>query len=137
MIPTGKYGSFENTDIMRRQIGPLSKNQCFLVEDDYLDRANIDIIRGRVNEINIEDRTIKVKGMRKPIKFEKLLVAWPTTKKLFGESPCVMDQRLGLCRASLHIKVHSPDSHVGGHRTVALLRPTIQVCVRGARDQGF
>jgi hypothetical protein len=81
VIPTGKYGSFENTDIMRRQIGPLSKNQCFLVEDDYLDRANIDIIRGRVNEINIEDRTIKVKGMRKPIKFEKLLVAWGAEKE--------------------------------------------------------
>lgn len=81
VIPTSKYGSFENTDIMRKQIGPLSKNQCYLVEDDYLDRANIDIIRGRVSDIDVEERTIKVAGLRKPIKFEKLLVAWGAEKE--------------------------------------------------------
>ena len=61
---------------MRRQIGPLSKNQCFLVEEDYLDRANIDILRGSIKSINTEKREMVINGMRKPIKFDKMLVAW-------------------------------------------------------------
>lgn len=52
-----------------------------MVEDDYLDRANVDIIRGRVSDIDVEERTLKVKGLRKPIKFEKLLVAWGAEKE--------------------------------------------------------
>lgn len=59
----------------------MSKNQCYLVEDDYLDRANVDIIRGRVSDIDVEERTLKVKGLRKPIKFEKMLVAWGAEKE--------------------------------------------------------
>ena len=35
-------------------MGPLSKNQCFLVEDDYLDRANVDIIQGELKKIDVE-----------------------------------------------------------------------------------
>jgi len=46
MIPCSNFGAFENTDIMKREMGPLAKNQCYLVEGDYLDRANIDIIKG-------------------------------------------------------------------------------------------
>ena len=48
VIPVNAFGQFENLDIMKRQMGPLSKNQCFLVEDDYLDRANIDLIQGEI-----------------------------------------------------------------------------------------
>lgn len=29
-------------------MGPLAKNQVYLVENDYLDRANIDIIKGGI-----------------------------------------------------------------------------------------
>ena len=46
MIPCSNFGAFENTDIMKREMGPLAKNQCYLVENDYLDRANIDVIKG-------------------------------------------------------------------------------------------
>lgn len=52
-IPANNFGSFENTDIMKRQIGPLSRNQCYFVEEDYLDRANVDIIKGEVKMIDI------------------------------------------------------------------------------------
>ena len=46
MIPCSNFGAFENTDVMKRELGPLAKNQCYLVENDYLDRANVDIIKG-------------------------------------------------------------------------------------------
>ena len=57
-------------------MGPLSKNQCFLVEEDYLDRANVDIIKGEVKNINLDKREITLKGQRKPLEFEKVIVAW-------------------------------------------------------------
>lgn len=40
----------------------MSKNQCFLVEDDYLDRANVDIIKGEVKSINLDKRELTIKG---------------------------------------------------------------------------
>jgi hypothetical protein len=46
VVPTSTYGSFENTDILLRKFSPISKNETYLVEDDYLDRANIDVIKG-------------------------------------------------------------------------------------------
>jgi hypothetical protein len=55
VIPSSNYGAFENVEIMHRTMAPLSKNQCFFVEDDYLDRANIDLIRGGITKINIEE----------------------------------------------------------------------------------
>lgn len=76
VIPARSYGQFENLDIMKRHLAPLTKNQCFLVEDDYLDRANIDIIKGDVRHLDIDNRQIIIKGQRKPIDFEKVIVAW-------------------------------------------------------------
>lgn len=76
VVPSSNYGAFENVGIMRKQLGPLSKNQSYLVEDDYLDRANIDIIRGTIHRIAIEEKMLTIKGLRKPIRFDKLLVAW-------------------------------------------------------------
>lgn len=61
---------------MRRQLGPLTKNQCFLVEDDFLDRANVDIIKGDVRHIDVENRQIVIKGLKKPLEFEKVIIAW-------------------------------------------------------------
>jgi len=46
VIPNSPYGSFENTDILNRKFSPIHKNEAFLVEEDFLDRANIDVIRG-------------------------------------------------------------------------------------------
>jgi len=61
---------------MRRELGPLTKNQCFLVEDDFLDRANVDIIKGDVRHIDIDKREIVIAGQKKPIAFEKVIIAW-------------------------------------------------------------
>ena len=47
-----------------------------MVEEDYLDRANIDLIRGEIKNIDVDKKEIVVKGMRKPIKFEKIIIAW-------------------------------------------------------------
>jgi len=41
VVPTSPYGSFENTDILFRKFSPIQKNESFLVEDDFLDRANV------------------------------------------------------------------------------------------------
>lgn len=76
MIPCSNFGAFENTDIMKREMGPIAKNQCFMVEQDYLDRANVDIIKGNVKMIDVENRRMQVQGYRKPIEFDKILIAW-------------------------------------------------------------
>ena len=76
LIPCNHSGSFENLDIMKRYMGPLSKNQCFLVEDDYLDRANVDVIKGEVRTIDVEKKYMKIKGLRQPLRFDKCIVAW-------------------------------------------------------------
>lgn len=68
LVPcNNQVGSFENLDMMKRYMGPMSKNQCFLVEDDYLDRANVDVIKGELKKIDVNTRTIDIKNHRKPI----------------------------------------------------------------------
>ena len=47
-----------------------------MVEDDYLDRANVDIVRGGVTGIDVPQQLLTVKGLRAPLKYDKLLVAW-------------------------------------------------------------
>jgi 3-phenylpropionate/trans-cinnamate dioxygenase ferredoxin subunit len=76
MIPSTTYGAFQNVDIMKRDLSPLSKNQCYLVETDYLDRANVDIIKGNIKMLDVENGKLVVTGYRKPISFDKVLVAW-------------------------------------------------------------
>lgn len=81
VVPSSSFGAFENTDIMKRQFGPLSKNQCYFVEDDYLDRANIDILRGSIKSIDIDKGEMCINGLRKPVKFHKMLVAWGSDRE--------------------------------------------------------
>ena len=78
-------GSFENMDIMKRYMGPLSKNQCFLVEDDYLDRANVDIIQGEVQQIDVNSKLMRIKGQRNLLKFDKVIVAWGANQKKLNQ----------------------------------------------------
>ena len=80
MIPSSQYGSFENTEIMRRQMGPVAKNAAFMVEEDFLDRANVDIMKGKVIRIDVEAKEITLSGMKKPIKFDKAMIAWGAEK---------------------------------------------------------
>jgi hypothetical protein len=53
VVPTSPYGSFENTDILTRKFSPLGKNESYMVEEDYLDRANVDVVRGEVKGIDL------------------------------------------------------------------------------------
>jgi hypothetical protein len=48
-IPTSPYGTFENTDILNHSFAPLQKNQLFYVEKDYMDRANVEILKGELS----------------------------------------------------------------------------------------
>ena len=56
LIPQSQYGAFENTDAMVRKFKPLTNNEVFLEEDDFLDRANVTVIRGKVKFIDIDQK---------------------------------------------------------------------------------
>ena len=40
-VPTGQLGQFENHDILKRKFTPLTQNETFLTDLDFLDKANI------------------------------------------------------------------------------------------------
>lgn len=80
-IPCSNYGSFENVDVLNRSFTPLQKNQLYYVEKDFMDRANVEVLKGEVSQINFNNHSIVVKGQKKPIDFDKILVAWGSYKK--------------------------------------------------------
>ena len=45
VVPSSPYGQFENTDILNRKFTPIQKNEVFMVEEDYFDRENVDVIK--------------------------------------------------------------------------------------------
>ncbi len=49
---------------MNRKFGQLQKNEIFMVEEDYLDRANVDLIMGDVSNIDLNRNLIVVKGQK-------------------------------------------------------------------------
>jgi hypothetical protein len=53
VIPSSPYGQFENTDILSRKFTPINKNEVYLVEEDYLDKANIDVVKGEIKTIDL------------------------------------------------------------------------------------
>jgi NADH dehydrogenase FAD-containing subunit len=55
------------------------------VESDYLNRANVDVIRGEIGGIDLNNNTIKIKGHKEIIKFDKLLIAWGAHKSRLRE----------------------------------------------------
>lgn len=38
---------------MTKKFSPLQKNEVFMVEEDYLDRANVEVIMGDVSTIDL------------------------------------------------------------------------------------
>ena len=52
-----------------------------MVEEDYLDRANVDVVKGEVKGIDLTKNLLFVKGHTEPIQFDKVLVAWGSQKK--------------------------------------------------------
>lgn len=52
-----------------------------MVEEDFLDRANVDVYKGEVSKIDLNKKLISVRGQGKPIPFDKVLIAWGSEKK--------------------------------------------------------
>ena len=52
-----------------------------MVEEDYLDRANIDVIKGELKTIDLNNNIITVKGVKEQIYFDKVMIAWGSYKK--------------------------------------------------------
>jgi len=84
VVPSSPYGQFENTDILNRKFTPLQKNEVYMVEEDYLDRANVDVVKGEIKTIDLNRNQIVVKGVKESIHFDKVLVAWGAYKKRLG-----------------------------------------------------
>ena len=84
LVATSPYGSFENTDVLQRKFSPISKNESYYVEEDFLDRANVDVVKGDVKAIDLNHKHVVIRGSNKPIKFDKVLCAWGANKKKLG-----------------------------------------------------
>ena len=56
-----------------------------MVEEDYLDRANVDVVKGELKSIDLNRNHVIVKGVKDPIEFDKLLIAWGSYKKRLGK----------------------------------------------------
>ena len=80
-IPTSTYGQFENQDILKRKFTPLTKNETYMTDLDFLDRANITVIKGQVKAIDKDKKLVKIRGIKDVINFDKLLIAWGSYKK--------------------------------------------------------
>jgi predicted component of type VI protein secretion system len=44
--------------VLRRKFSPLSKNEVFFLEDDYMNRANITVLPGEIKKIDVDNRKI-------------------------------------------------------------------------------
>ena len=80
-IPSGTLGQFENHDILKRKFTPLTKNETFLTDLDFLDKANVKVIKGEIKNIDKDKKIIKIKGQKDVVRFDKMLVAWGSYKK--------------------------------------------------------
>lgn len=65
LIPVSQYGAFENTDIMLRKLGPLTKTELYLLEEDFLNRANVVVMKGKINYIDLENKFFTITGNNK------------------------------------------------------------------------
>jgi len=85
VVPSSPYGQFENTDILNKKFTPIQKNEVYMVEEDYLDRANIDVVKGELKTIDLNNNVITVKGVKDQIHFDKVMIAWGSYKKRLGK----------------------------------------------------
>lgn len=61
-VPVSQYGQFENTDILNKKFSPLTKNETYLTDNDFLDRANITVMKSGVKSIDKQKRELTLKG---------------------------------------------------------------------------
>jgi len=81
LIPCSSYGAFENSDVLKRKFTPLTKNEAYLLEDDFLDRANVTVIKARVKKIDVEKKMIQCGSVADRIQYDKIMLAWGSGKK--------------------------------------------------------
>jgi NADH dehydrogenase FAD-containing subunit len=81
LIPQSPFGQFENLDVLRRKFSPLSKNEVYFLEEEYMNKANIRVVPGIIKFIDVDKKEIEVKGYHEKLEFEKLLLAWGSVKK--------------------------------------------------------
>ena len=70
---------------MNKKFTPINKNEVYMVEEDYLDRANVDVVKGEIKTIDLNNNTIVVKGVKDHIHFDKIMLAWGSYKKRLGK----------------------------------------------------
>ncbi len=66
---------------MTRKFGPLSKTELYLQEDDFLDRANVVVIKQKIKWIDLEKKQITFAGNTQRIEFDKVLLSCGSTKQ--------------------------------------------------------
>ena len=52
-----------------------------MVDDDYLERATVEVVKGDIKGIDLNKNIIVIGGLKKPIEFNKLLFAFGSFKK--------------------------------------------------------
>ena len=80
-IPVSQFGQFENQDVLKKKFTPLTKNETFLTDQDFLDRANVMVMKGQIKKIDKDKKQIYLKGVKDVISFDKMLIAWGSHKK--------------------------------------------------------
>lgn len=81
VIPTSPFGSFENVDVLNKKFSPVHKNESYFVEEDFLDRANVDVIKGEIKQIDLNHNILRIKGHKDQVVFDRILIAWGANKK--------------------------------------------------------
>jgi len=76
LVPQSEFGAFQNTDILYKKMGKVTKTELFLQEDDFLDRANVVVLKGNLKWIDLDQKYITLYGHKDKINFDKLLIAW-------------------------------------------------------------
>ena len=66
---------------MKKKFTPLTKNETFLTDQDFLDRANVMVMKGQIKKIDKDKKQIYLKGVKDVIAFDKMLIAWGSHKK--------------------------------------------------------
>ena len=81
LLSPSTYGAFENQEILTKRFDPLEQSDVFMVDDDYLERANVEVVKGDIKGIDLNKNIIVIGGLKKPIEFNKLLFAFGSFKK--------------------------------------------------------
>lgn len=81
LVTCSPYGAFENTDVLRRKFHPLSQNETFFVEDDFLKRAQVIVKHGEIKHIDNDKGLLYLHGEERSIQYDKILLACGAYKR--------------------------------------------------------